>query len=107
MAKKFKIKKDDEVIVIAGRDKGKKGKVLKMLTAKDRVIVSGVNMVKKHKRADQSGAGGIIEQEAALHISNVALVDPKDGTASRVGYRTLEDGSKVRFARKSGEVVSA
>ena len=106
MARKFKVKKGDEVIVIAGKDKGKKGTVLKVMTEEYRVIVGGVNKVKRHSRASRTGTGGIVEKEAGLHISNVMLVDPKSGKGSRVGYKTLADGKKVRVAKKSGEVLN-
>ena len=105
MAKKFKLKKGDDVIVVSGRDKGKTGSILRVLRADDRVLVDGVNMVKRHTRPSQTQPGGIIEKEAPIHISNVALADPKDGTATRVGYKFLEDGRKVRFAKLSGEVI--
>lgn len=100
-----KIKRNDEVIVTTGRDKGKRGKVLRVL--EDRVTVSGVNMVKRHTRPNpQAGiAGGIVEKEASLHISNVALVDSSTGKPSRVGYKLLADGKKVRVFRKTGEVI--
>jgi len=104
--KKMKIKKGDNVIVIAGKDKGKKGEVLSVARESDRVIVSGINILKKHKRADKDGAAGIISKEAGLHISNVALVDPKEGKATRVGYKLLADGKKVRVARRSGETIA-
>jgi large subunit ribosomal protein L24 len=104
--KKLKIKKGDEVIVIAGKDKGKKGSVLSVLRDKDRVVVSGVNMIKKHQKPDRTSAGGIISKEASLHISNVAIADPKEGKPSRVGYKLQEDGSKVRIARRSGEELN-
>ena len=104
--KKLKIKKGDNVIVIAGKDKGKKGEVLSVMRENDRVVVSGVNMIKRHKRADQTSGAGIISKEASLHISNIALVDPKEGTATRVGYKLLEDGKKVRIARRSGETIA-
>ncbi len=104
--KKLKIKKGDEVIVIAGKDKGKKGSVLSVLREKDRVVVSGVNMIKRHQRPDKASAGGIISKEASLHISNVALADPKEGKPTRVGYKELADGKKVRVARRSGEVIA-
>ncbi|MFD2205167.1 50S ribosomal protein L24 [Kiloniella antarctica] len=104
MNKKLKIKKGDQVIMTTGRDKGKKGEVLKVLRDEDRVLVQGINVVKKHQAASQTSPGGIIEKEASVHISNIALIDPKSGDATRIGYRT-EDGRKVRFARKSGEVV--
>ena len=105
MAKKFKLKKGDDVVVVSGRDKGKTGSILNVDRQDDRVLVDGVNMVKRHTRPSQTQPGGIIEKEAPIHISNVALADPKDGSPTRVGYRTLEDGRKVRFAKRSGEVV--
>ena len=93
------------VYVNAGNDKGKTGKVLEMITDKDRVIVEGVNMVKKHTKPNpKHPQGGIIEQEAGIHISNLQLVDPKSGKPTRVGYK-VEDGKKVRFAKKSGEEI--
>jgi large subunit ribosomal protein L24 len=104
--KKFKIKKGDEVIVTSGRDKGKKGEVVKVIKEDNRLIVQGVNMVKKHQKPSQTDAGGIIEKEATIHVSNVALLDPKEGKATRVGYKTLENGEKVRVAKRSGEVIS-
>lgn len=102
---KLKIKKGDEVIVTTGRDKGRKGEVLKVMRAENRAIVKGVNIRKKHTRPTQTGAGGIVEQETPIHISNIAVVDPKSGEATRVGYQVLKGGRKVRFAKKSGEVV--
>lgn len=101
-----KIKRNDEVIVITGRDKGKRGKVLRVLDDA-RVTVSGINMVKRHTKANpQAGiAGGIVEKEASLHISNVALVNPATGKADRVGYKLLADGKKVRVYRSSGEAI--
>ncbi len=100
-----RIRKGDEVIVISGRDKGKKGNVLKAFPDNDRVLVQGVNMVKRHQQQTQTQQGGIIEKETTIHISNVALIDPDGGSASRVGFRFLEDGRKVRYAKRSGEVV--
>ena len=101
-----KIKKDDEVVVLTGRDKGKRGKVVRVITGDDRVVVQGINMVKRHQRADQANPqGGIVEKEAAIHVSNVAHVDPKTGDATRVGVKVLEDGRKVRVAKRSGEVI--
>ncbi len=100
-----RIRKGDEVIVISGRDKGKKGSVLKVLTDQDRVLVSGVHMVKRHQRQTQTEQGGIVEKEASIHVSNVALLDPDGGDATRVGFRSLEDGRKVRYAKRSGEVI--
>jgi large subunit ribosomal protein L24 len=101
-----KIKKDDTVIVLAGKDKGRTGKVLKVLPAADRVVVEGVNMIKKHVKPSMADPqGGIKSQEAALHISNVALRDPKTGKATRVGFKTLDDGRKVRVAKGSGVTI--
>jgi large subunit ribosomal protein L24 len=100
----MKIRKGDNVIVLTGRDKGKKGSVLKVLPAEDRVIVQGVNVVKRHTRPSAQQTGGIVEKEGAIHVSNIALVDPADGKATRVGYRII-DTRKVRFARRSGEVI--
>jgi len=105
MAEKFKIKTKDRVVVIAGRDRGKSGSVLKVLRKEHRVVVQGVNMVKRHTRPSQTSQGGIVEKEASIHISNVAHVDPKTNGPTRVGYRTLDDGRKVRFAKRSGELI--
>ena len=102
---KFKLKKDDEVIVLTGKDKGKKGKIVQVLTAERRVIVEGVNTVTKHQKPTQFNAGGITKKSLPVHISNVALVDPKEGKATRVGYEMLKDGKKVRVAKKSGETL--
>jgi large subunit ribosomal protein L24 len=101
-----KIKKGDRVIVLTGRDKGRQGAVLKVLPKESRVLVEGLNIVHRHTRPTQGDPqGGIKTKEAALHISNVAIVDPKSGGATRVGFR-VEDGKKVRFAKKSGEVIN-
>lgn len=101
-----KIKKGDHVIVIAGKDKGRKGEVTKVFTKEKRVLVSGVGMVKRHIRPSQADPdGGIKQFEAPIHVSNVANIDPKDGVATRVGFKTLKDGKKVRVAKKSGEVI--
>jgi large subunit ribosomal protein L24 len=105
MATKFKIKKGDRVVVITGRDKGKTGEVMRVLREEARVIVQGVNMVKRHTKPSAASTGGIVEKEAALHVSNVAHVDPKTSKATRVGYKVLEGGRKVRVARKSGETI--
>jgi large subunit ribosomal protein L24 len=102
---KIKIKKGDHVVVITGRNKGKKGEVLKVLPDENRAIVSGVAVVKRHQRQTASQEGGIVSKEAPIHISNLALEDPKDGKPTRVGYKFLKDGRKVRFARRSGEVI--
>lgn len=103
---KMKIKKGDQVVVLTGKDKGAKGEVTKVLIADNRVIVSGVNVVKKHQKPTQFSAGGIVEKELSIHASNVSLVDPKSGEATRVGYKTLKDGKKVRVAKKSGEEIA-
>lgn len=103
--KKFKVKKGDKVVVRTGRDKGKTGEVLRVNTGKDTLLVQGVNMRKKHRRPSQTGPGGIEEIETPIHVSNVAIVDPKSGKPTRVGLKTLKDGRKVRFAKASGEVI--
>lgn len=100
-----KIKKGDKVVVLAGRDKGKTGEVVQVMPTENRVVVSGVNVVKRHTRPTQADPGGIKEKEAAIHVSNVAFADPKTGEPTRVGFKTLEDGRKVRFAKSSGEVI--
>jgi large subunit ribosomal protein L24 len=105
MTKKFKIKKGDQVIVVTGRDKGKQGEVLEVLRTEGRVRVQGINMVKRHRRATQTDAGGIISMEAPLHISNVAHIDPDSRKATRVGYE-IKDGKKIRIARRSGKALA-
>ena len=102
---RLKIKKGDHVVVITGKDKGKKGEVLKVMPEENRVIVKGVAMVRRHQRQTPSQEGGIIAKEAPVHISNLALEDPKDGKPTRVGFKFLKDGRKVRFAKRSGEVI--
>ena len=104
---KLKIKKGDKVVVITGRDKGKVGEVKKVMPTESRVIVDGVNMIKRHTRPSAGDPGGIVEKEASIHVSNVAYVDPKTDKPTRIGYKTLEDGRKVRFAKRSGEVIDA
>jgi len=104
---KLKIKKGDKVVVITGRDKGKTGEVKQVLPAENRVVVDGVNMVKRHTAPSAGNAGGIVEKEASIHVSNVAHVDPKTDKPTRVGYKTLEDGRKVRYAKRSGEIIDA
>ncbi|WP_134686798.1 50S ribosomal protein L24 [Brevibacillus migulae] len=100
------VKKGDTVIVITGKDKGKKGRVLAAFPKKDRVLVEGINLVKKHTRPSQSNPqGGIVTQEAPIHVSNVSLIDPKSGKPTRIGYKVLDNGTKVRVAKKSGEVI--
>lgn len=104
--KRLHVKTGDTVIVITGKDKGKKGRILQAIPAKGRVIVEGVNFVKKHSKPSQANPqGGIVEKEAAIDASNVMLVDPKSGAATRVGYKVLDNGKKVRVAKKSGEVI--
>lgn len=105
MAKKCKIRKGDKVIVLAGRDRGKSGEVIQVLPKEDRVMVRGVNIIKRHTRPSQVSAGGIVEKEASIHISNVAHQDPGSNAPTRVGYRTDDAGRKVRFARRSGEAI--
>ena len=104
---KLKIKKGDKVVVISGRDKGKNGEVLRVLVEENRALVQGVNMMKRHTRPRPGEPGGIVEKEAAIHVSNVAHIDPKSQKPTRVGYRILEDGRKVRYAKRSGEVLDA
>ena len=104
-AKKFRIKRGDRVVVLTGRDRGRQGEVLRVLRKDDRLIVQGVNMVKRHQRPTAGHPGGIIDKEAAIHISNVAHADPTNGQPTRVGYKTLDDGRKVRFAKRSGEII--
>jgi len=105
MVAKFKIKKGDTVVVLAGREKGKSGEVIAVHRKDRRVLVRGVNIIKRHTRPSQISPGGIMEKEVTLHISNLAIADPKDGKPTRIGYRTIEDGRKVRFAKRSGEIV--
>jgi large subunit ribosomal protein L24 len=100
-----KIRKGDKVVVISGSDKGKKGEVIKLFPKEDRALVRGINVVKRHQRQTQRQQGGIVNKEASVHLSNLAHVDPKSGGATRVGFKTLGDGKKVRFAKKSGEVI--
>ena len=101
----LKIKKGDHVVVLTGKDKGKHGEVLKVMPEENRAIVKGVAMIRRHQRQTANQDGGIISKEAAIHISNLALEDPKDGKPTRVGFKFLKDGRKVRFAKRSGEVI--
>jgi len=105
MAVKFRIRKGDKVIVTTGKDKGKSGEVLRVLRDEARVLVQGVNMIKRHTRPAPGNPGGIIDKEASIHISNVALADPKSGKPTRVGFKLLDGGRKVRIARRSGEAI--
>ena len=101
----MKIRKGDRVKVSAGRSKGKIGDVLRVLAADQRVVVSGVNVIKRHTKPSRTESGGIIEREAAIHVSNVAVLDPKTDKPTKIGFKFLEDGRKVRFARGSGETI--
>jgi large subunit ribosomal protein L24 len=105
MRTKLKIRKGDRVIVRTGRDKGKAGQVLNVLPAENRAIVQGVNIARRHQKQTPSQEGGIVAKEMPIHISNLGLADPKTGKATRVGYKMLGDGKKVRVARGSGEVI--
>lgn len=110
MTNEFKnyLKTGDKVIVTAGKDKGKTGEITRVIRDENRVIVGGLNIVKRHQRATQVGAeAGILNKEAPLHVSNVMIADPKTGEATRIGHKTLKDGKKVRFAKKSGEVIDS
>jgi len=100
-----KIKKGDRVIVLAGRDKGKQGEVIRVVPKDARAFVRGVNMVRRHQKQSASQESGIVSKEAAINLSNLALEDPKDGKPTRVGFKFLADGKKVRFAKRSGEVI--
>ena len=102
-----KIRKGDRVVVLSGRDKGKTGDVLKVMPSEDRVIVQGVNMVKRHQRQTAAQQGGIVTKEASIHQSNIAIIDPKDDKPTRVGFKILNDGRKVRYAKRSGEEIDA
>lgn len=100
----MKIKKGDKVIVITGKDKGKTGEVMKAMPKDNKVVVSGVNVSKRHQKPSQENAGGIISKEMPIHVSNVSLIDPKDGKATRVRL-SEKDGHKVRIAKRSGEAI--
>lgn len=103
---KLKIKKGDQVIVLTGKDKGKKGEVLRVMPTESRVLVAGINVATKHVKPSQTSAGGIEKKEMTIHVSNVALADPKSGKPTRVGTQVGKDGKKVRVAKKSGEVIA-
>ena len=102
---KLKVKKGDKVVVLAGRDKGKRGEILKVIPDDNKAVVRGVNIVRRHQKQAAAKEGGIISKEAPIHVSNIAIEDPKDGEPSRIGYRILDDGRKVRFAKRSGELI--
>ncbi len=101
----MKIKKGDKVVVLTGKDKGRTGEVIKVIVKEGRALVGGVNLVKRHTRQSQTSEGGIITKEAPIQLSNLAIADPKDGKATRVGFKKLDDGRKVRFAKRSGELI--
>jgi large subunit ribosomal protein L24 len=105
MMPKMKIKKGDNVVVISGRDKGKAGEVLRVLPTERRLIVQGVHVARRHTKPRMGDPGGIVDKELTIDVSNVAHIDPQSGKPTRVGYKTLDDGRKVRFARRSGEVL--
>jgi large subunit ribosomal protein L24 len=100
-----KIKKGDKVVVLAGRDRGRNGEVIRMFPTEQRALVRGVNMVKRHQKQSAQSEGGIISKEAPIQLSNLAIADPKDGKATRVGFKFLDDGRKVRFAKRSGDLI--
>jgi len=104
---KFKIRKGDRVVVMTGRDKGKTGEVLRVLPKQSRVLVQGVNVVKRHQRPSQTNSGGIVEKESSIHISNVAHIDPKTDRPTRVGIRVGDGGRKLRVARRSNETIDS
>ena len=106
MQPKFKVRKGDEIIVISGKDKGKKGEILKVFPTQQRLIVKGVNIVRRHvKPSIEYPDGGIVKKEATIHVSNVQHLDPSSGKPTRVGWKTLKDGVKIRYAKKSGEAI--
>ena len=105
MATKLKIKKGDKVVVTTGRDKGKTGEVLAVFPTENRALVQGVNLVKRHQKQTPQNQGGIINRESKIHVSNLAVADPKDGAATRVGFKINDDGSKQRIAKRSGEAI--
>jgi large subunit ribosomal protein L24 len=105
MAAKLRIRKGDRVVVRTGRDKGKAGQVLYVLPSENRVVVQGVNVVRRHQKQSASQEGGIVSKEMPIHISNLGLADPKTGKPTRIGYKFLKDGKKVRVAKRSGEVI--
>ena len=100
-----KIRKGDKVVVLTGRDKGRNGEVIEVRPADGRALVRGIHMVKRHQKQSATQEGGIVSKEASVHLSNLAVADPKDGKPTRVGFKVLDDGRKVRFARRSGEVI--
>ena len=100
-----KIKRGDTVVVTTGRDSGRTGEVVQVMPKEERAIVRGVNLVKRHQRQTAAQEGGIISKEASIHLSNLAIADPRDGKPTRVGFKVLDDGRKVRFAKRSGDLI--
>jgi large subunit ribosomal protein L24 len=101
-----RIKKGDKVVVISGRDKGRSGEVIKVIPKENRALVRGVNMVTRHQKQTAAEQGGLVRKEAPIHLSNVSIADPTDGKPTKVGFKFLEDGRKVRFAKRSGETIN-
>ena len=100
-----RIRKGDKVVVLSGKDKGRSGEVIKVMPVEERALVRGVNMVTRHQRQTAQQDGGLIRKEAPIHLSNIAVADPDSGKPTRIGFKTLEDGRKVRFAKRSGETI--
>ena len=100
-----KIKKGDKVVVLSGRDKGRNGEVVRVIPREDRALVRGINVVKRHQKQTMKEEGGIVRKELPIHLSNIAVADPKDGKPTRVGFKILDDGRKVRFAKRSGDLI--
>jgi large subunit ribosomal protein L24 len=100
-----KIKKGDKVVVVSGRDKGRTGEVVRVMPRDDRALVRGINVVKRHQKQTMKEEGGIVRKELPIHLSNIAVADPKDGKPTRVGFKMLDDGRKVRFAKRSGDLI--
>lgn len=100
-----RIKKGDKVVVLTGRDKGRSGEVIQVMPTKDRALVRGINMVTRHQSQTAAQEGGLIRKEAPVHLSNIAVADPQSGKPTRIGFKTLEDGRKIRFAKRSGETI--
>ena len=105
MAATLKIRKGDKVVVLTGKDKGRQGEVIRVIPAENRAVVRGINVAKRHQKQTAAQEGGIVSKELPVHVSNLALRDPKDGKPTRVGFKTLADGKKVRVAKRSGEVI--
>jgi large subunit ribosomal protein L24 len=104
MARKWKIRSGDEVVVTAGQSKGKSGRITKVFKDKERVLIQGVNMIRRHTKPTQASPGGIVKKEASIHVSNVAVMDSTNGKPTRIGFKFLEDGRKVRFSKRTGEI---